>query len=117
VTEPTWTAPLEAAATAYAAIVATLAFGLEVRRWLKERPKLDITLKPGAVLFTQGSSDPDETDLLGVNVVNLGGASTTIEGLSLVEFTTFWRRWRRRPNRSFLVPKPHPKGCPPNVPF
>lgn len=37
-TEPTWTAPLEAAATAYAAVVATLAFGLEIRRWLKEAP-------------------------------------------------------------------------------
>jgi hypothetical protein len=93
-TEPTWTAPLEAAATAYAAIVATLAFGLEVRRSLKERPKLAITLMPDAVLATPGGSDSDENDsLLVVSVVNLGGSSTTILGLSLVEFTTFWRRW------------------------
>jgi hypothetical protein len=121
VTEPTWTAPLESVATAYAAIVATLAFGLEVRRWLKERPKLDITLMPDAVMVTSGGSDEDERDerderFLVVNVVNLGGTSTTIEGLSLVEFTTFGRRWLRRPNRSFIVPQPQPKGYPINVP-
>jgi hypothetical protein len=115
-TEPTWTSPLESMATAYAAVVATAALWLEVRRSLKERPKLDITLIPDAVLIASGSSDPDETDVLGVNVVNLGGASTTIEGLSLVEFTTFWRRWLRRSNRSMVVPQPQPKGHPHNVP-
>ena len=90
-TESTWTAPLKSIATAYAAVVATLALGLEVRRWLKERPKLDITLMPDAVMVTSGGSDEDESDerFLVVNVVNLGGTSTTIEGLSLVEFTTF----------------------------
>jgi hypothetical protein len=124
VTEPMWTAPLESIATAYAAIVATAAFALEVRRWLKERPKLDITLIPDAVMVTSGWSDEDENDerdesderFLVVNVVNLGGTSTTIEGLSLVEFTTFGRRWLRRPNRSFIVPQPQPKGHPINVP-
>jgi hypothetical protein len=120
-TEPTWTAPLESVATAYAAIVATAAFALEVRRWLKERPKLDITLMPDAVMVTSGGSDEEESDerderFLVVNVVNLGGTSTTIEGLSLVEFTTFGRRWFRRPNRSFIVPQPQPKGYPINVP-
>ena len=115
-TEPSWTAPLEAAATAYAAIVATAAFALEVRRWLKEKPKLDITPMPGAVPATLGGSDSDKNDsLLVVNVVNLGGATTTILGLSLVEFRTFWRRWGRRPNRSFLVPQPQPKGYPINA--
>jgi hypothetical protein len=116
VTESTWTAPLESIATAYAAVVATLALGLEVRRWLKEKPKLDITLMP-AVLATLGGSESDENDsLLVVNVVNLGGATTTIESLSLVEFTTFGRRWLRKPNRSFIVPQPQPKGYPINVP-
>jgi hypothetical protein len=118
-TEPMWTAPLESVATAYAAIVATAAFALEVRRWLKERPKLDITFMPDAVMFTSGGSDEDEDEndeFLLVNVVNLGGATTTIEGLSLVEFTTFGRRWLRRPNRSFIVPQPQPKGYPINVP-
>ena len=92
-TESTWTVPLESIATAYAAVVATLALRLEVRRWLKEKPKLDTTPMPGAVPATLGGSDSDENDsLLVVNVVNLGGATTTIESLSLVEFTTFGRR-------------------------
>jgi hypothetical protein len=116
-TETTWTSPLESVATAYAAVVATLAFGLEARRWFRERPKLDITLMPDAVAVNFGRPNSDENDpLLVVNVVNLGGASTTIESLSLVEFATFGRRWLRRPNRTFLVPQPQLKGYPINVP-
>jgi hypothetical protein len=72
-------------------------------------------------MVTSGGSDEDESDesderFLLVNVVNRGGSSTTIEGLSLVEFTTFGRRWLRRPNRFFIVPQPQPKGYPINVP-
>jgi hypothetical protein len=107
---------LESVATAYAALVATAALWLEVRRSLKERPKLDIALMPDAVLYTSVRSDPDETDLIVVNVVNVGGSSTTIDSLSLVEFTTFVRRWLRKPNRSLFVPHPELKGHPINVP-
>ena len=74
----------------YAAVVATLAFGWNILRWYKERPKLDITLIPDAELVTPVGS---EADLLGVKVVNLGGTSTTIESVSLAEFTTFDRPW------------------------
>ena len=100
-TELTWASEFEAAATGYGvagvygaagaflAAVASLSWGLEALRWLKDRPKLDVTLMP------VGS----DTDLLAVNVVNLGSASVTIESLSLAEFTTFWRRWLRRPNK------------------
>ena len=110
-TELSWTA-LGTVATAYAAVVATAAFWLEVRRSLKERPKLDISLMPDAVLI----ADEIDERFLVVNVVNVGGTSTTIDGLSLVEFTTFARRWLRRPNRSFFVRQPQPKGYPINVP-
>ena len=115
-TEPTWTVPLESIATAYAAVIATLALGLEVRRWLKERPKLDITLMPDMVLAHLDGSDADETDepLVVVSVVNIGGASTAIESLWLVEFTTFARRWLQRPNRAFLA---NPKSYPNKLPF
>jgi hypothetical protein len=114
-TEPTWTSPLEAVATAYAAVVATLAFGLEIRRWLKEAPRLDVSLVPDGVVIGGDPSD-DEDNFMIVYVVNRGGASTKLENLFLFEFESDLSRWRRRPKRSFIVANPQRKGYPPNLP-
>jgi hypothetical protein len=114
-TEPTWTSPLESVATAYAAIVATLAFGLEIRRWLKEAPRLDVSLIPDGVVIGGDPSD-GEDNLMIVYVVNRGGASTTLENLFLFEFESGLSRWRRRPKRSFIVANPQPKDQAPNLP-
>jgi hypothetical protein len=113
-TEPTWTAPLEAVATAYAAIVATLAFGLEIRRWRKEAPRLDVSLVPDGVAV--GGGPNDEKNLLIVYVVNRGAAPTTLENLFLFEFETDLSRWRQRPKRSYIVPNPQLKAYAPNLP-
>jgi hypothetical protein len=108
-TEPTWTAPLESVATAYAAVVATLAFGLEIRRWLKEAPRLDVSLVPDGVVIGGDPSD-DADNLMIVNVVNRGGASTKLENLFVFEFESDLSRWRRRPKRSFIVANPQLTG-------
>lgn len=72
-TEPTSTVSLEAAATAYAAPVATLAFGLEIRRWRKEAPRLGVSLVPdGAVV---GGGPNDEKNLLIIYVVVRSGGA------------------------------------------
>jgi hypothetical protein len=113
-TESTWTAPLESVATAYAAIVATLAVGLEIRRWLKEAPRLDVSLVPDGAVVGGGHSDED--NLLIVHVVNRGGASTTLENLFLFEFESGLSRWRHRPKRSFILPNPQLKAYAPNLP-
>ena len=104
----------ESLATAYAAVVATLAFGLEVRGWFKERPKLDVRLVPNGAAVGGGPSDED--NILIVHVVNRGGTSTTMENLFLFEYEGRWSRWRGRPKRSFIVPNPQTKGYPPNLP-
>jgi hypothetical protein len=114
-TEPAWTAPLESVATGYAAIVATLAFGLEIRRWLKEAPRLDVSLVPDGVVIG-GDPGDDEDNLMVVYVVNRGGASTTLENLFLFEFESGLSRWRRRPKRSFIVANPQLKDHAPNLP-
>jgi hypothetical protein len=59
-TEPTWTSPLESVATAYAAIVATAALGLELHRRFTEGPKLDVSLIPDGVATGDGPSDEED---------------------------------------------------------
>jgi hypothetical protein len=115
VTEPIWTAPLESIATAYAAIVATAAFALEVRRWFKEAPRLDVSLVPDGVVIG-GDPRDDEDNLMIVYVVNRGGASTKLENLFVFEFESGLSRWRRRPKRSFIVANPQLKDSAPNLP-
>lgn len=112
-TEPTWTSPLESVATAYAAVVATAALWLEVRRWLREGPKLHVILVPDGEVV---GGPNEEKDLLIVYVVNRGTTATTMEGLFLLEFESLWSRWRQRPKRSFVVPNPQIKGYQPNLP-
>jgi hypothetical protein len=114
--ESPWTSPLESLATAYAAIVATAAFALEVRRWFAEGPKLTLRLVPDGVVTGDGAGEV-EKDLLIVYVLNRGTEPTTIENLLLLEYPNLWRRWRQKSTRSFIVPRPNLKNYPVNVPF
>ena len=111
-----WSSMVESLATAYAAIVATAAFALEFRRWFKEGPKLVISLVPDGVLVG-GGPERDEQDLLIVHVVNRGSEPTTIENLCLFEYPSPWRLWRRRPAKSFVVPRPEVYPNRPAIPY
>ena len=103
----------EAWVACYAAIVATGALALEIRRWFESGPKLITKARANMVLI-----DGSETieGLLVVDVVNRGDASTTIETLAILEFPNIWKRWRMKPSRSFIIPHPQPKGTPPSLP-
>lgn len=103
------------AIAAYAALIATGALFLEVRRWFESRPKLVISLIPDGVVMG-GDRRYDEKDLTIVHVVNRGTEPTTIENLILMEIPTLWRRFRRRATRSFVVLNPQLKNYPANIP-
>lgn len=98
----------------YAAIVATGALALEVRRWFESGPKICVKASPNMTLIGGGAKEA--TDLLVVNVVNRGDMPTTITNFGLLDYPNLWARWRRRPARSFVIPHPQPKGHPPIVP-
>jgi hypothetical protein len=99
----------------YAALIATGALFLEVRRWFESRPKLLIRLIPDGVVI--GVGPQEEKELTIIYVVNRGTEPTTIENLILLEMPTLWRRWKRRATRSFIIPNPQLTGYPPNIPF
>jgi hypothetical protein len=99
----------------YAAIVATGALFLEVRRWFESGPRVVVQPRPNMMLIgTDG--DDDEEGILIVNVYNRGDASTTITGLSLYEFPSWWARYRFKASRAFFIPNPQPAGSLPIVP-
>lgn len=105
---------VDAWVTIYAAIVATGALFLEVRRWFEGGPRIGVKATPN---MTMVGGLEDVEGVLVVNAVNRGDAPTTINHFAILEFSSVWRRWRRKPNRSFMIVKPQPKGSPPIIPW
>jgi hypothetical protein len=99
----------------YAAVVATGALLLEVRRWLESGPRLYISMMVDPVVITPGES-ADERLALSVRVDNRGTGSTTITNLCLHRYPTWFHRLLNRPTDMFVVLHPEPTGYPPNVP-
>lgn len=98
----------------YAAIVATGALALEIRRWVETRPRLVISvMRRGTVVNAQG---PSEETYLFVTVMNRGTSPTTTTHFELLEFQHWLNRWRLRPAQHLFVSDPRLTGARANIP-
>lgn len=89
----------------YAAVVATGALFLEVRRWFEDRLRLRITPRSRQLLLNVAGQEGKT--FLTVRVANVGARSTTITGFGLLEYRWRWFPLsRRRLAKSGLVLKP-----------
>ncbi|NTH63932.1 hypothetical protein G6L33_08745 [Agrobacterium rhizogenes] len=100
-------APADIAAF-YAAIVATGALALEVRRWFEHGAKLVISVAPEMKLVQHGQMS--EQTYVTVNVTNRGESTTTLTHLALHDYPTLWRRIRNKPAQTMVVPMPNLPG-------
>ncbi len=97
----------------YAAIIATAALALEVRRWVEARARLTINISP-EMAYT-GDADEDTSYLL-AEVVNRGTIPTTITHFALEEYPTWWAALRRKQTYAAVILRPTPEGLPLNIP-
>ncbi|MGQ4273412.1 hypothetical protein [Terrihabitans sp. B22-R8] len=105
----------EAWVATYAAIVATAALLLELRRWIESGPRISISVAPNMTLLgTHG--DPDQEGLLIVTAMNRGDTPTTVTHMAIMSFRTPWHRWRQKTSAAYLVVHPHLDGQAPNIP-
>lgn len=88
-------------ATVYAAIVATGAAALELRRWFESGAKLSVGYMLNGV-----SHPPDEKKYIVVNVTNRGDTATTITHLVLLEYRSAWQRYRRKAEKTYVIVRP-----------
>ncbi len=94
-TELTNTASWAIAVAAYAAIVATSALVLEVRRWFESGARLKIHIMPeGKTVNMPGTED--KTYLV-ATVTNRGNAPTTITHFALRDYGDWFGRLRSKP--------------------
>lgn len=101
------------AVAGYAAIVATAALALEVRRWFESGPRLHVSLMPVGRLV---GDDDDEADYLVANVTNRGSSPTTITTFGLMDYETRLSWLRRKPRWHGFAPRPELPGSTPSLP-
>ena len=97
---------------AYAAIVATAALALEVRRWAEARARLVLNVSPDMVY----AHDQNGSYLV-ADVVNRGRLPTTITLFRLDVYDNWWKALlRKRTGHSGIITNPSPAGGPTNLP-
>ncbi len=89
-------------ATVYAAIVATGALFLELRRWLESGAKLQISYMLDGITLPR----TDDEKYVVVYVTNRGDSATTITHFVFKVYPTWWSRLRRKPIQTFVVVRP-----------
>ena len=99
---------------AYAAIVATGALALEVRRWFESGPRLNIQVMPEMKTFNMPGTE-DNTYLI-ADVANRGNSPTTITHFAMRDFGSWFGRLRSKAKWSGIVVRPYPAGAAPNIP-
>lgn len=100
----------------YAAVIGTSAFLLNLKTWLDSGVKLKLSIIPDGVVIGSANPQHDEHDLVILTVINRGDAPTHITNMVLWELGSWWRLWRLRPTKSYVIPNPELRGFPPNMP-
>lgn len=92
-------------ATVYAAVVATGALFLEVRRWFESGTRLHVTYMLNAITFPRDG----ERNYIVITVANRGDTATTITHLGFQAYGTRWDRLCRKASASFIANNPSPE--------
>jgi hypothetical protein len=99
----------------YAAVVATSALLLNFKTWFDSGVKLKLSVISDGMIIG-GGPELDEKDLVILNVMNRGDASTMLTSMVIFEINSWYQFWRVRPAKSYVVTNPQLKGYPPNLP-
>jgi hypothetical protein len=87
----------------YAAVVATGAFFLELRRWGESGVKLRVTVMPFAQLVGSFSEAEKNRAYIVLNVANIGDRPTTITHFVVQQYPSRLHKYLGKPSRSALV--------------
>lgn len=97
----------------YAAVVATGALALEVRRWRESGPRLVLSASPE---MSVASDPPDPSTYLVVTASNTGNTPTTITHLALFKYDNIFRKFINKKSLQRLIINPQFLGDPANIP-
>lgn len=98
----------------YAALIATGALFLEIRRWFDSRPRLALSVSKN--MSTYGSLERDTRTFLILNVSNRGGVPVTITNMAVFSYKNFFQRIRDKPFKAAVMLIPSLNGSQ-DIPF
>jgi hypothetical protein len=88
----------------WGAVVATLVLLWDVYKFLRQGPSLRINARPDMQAY--GMPGREEDTFVIVEAVNVGDRPTTLTIIGLRYYTSHFQRWRRKPQRTMIVPDP-----------
>ena len=86
---------------AYAAVIATLVALWDIIKWWNSGPKLQGSARLNMRMF--GSYTPEDQNFVAVDVYNAGDRPTTIRGVYIHGYASWWKRLRDRPKHAAVV--------------
>jgi hypothetical protein len=88
----------------YAAVVATGALALEVRRWFESGPRIVLNVIADAGYI--GGYEKDENTYISVTATNKGNLPTSVTNMLVHSYDNFWSELRNRPLYQAVITNP-----------
>lgn len=89
----------------WGAILSSLIFFWDIYKWWSSGPKIRFTVQTGMESINMPMFDGKI--LILANVTNYGEQPTTITNLGVFYYKTIWSRFRKRPDKAFVIPHPN----------
>ena len=99
----------------YAAIVATGALALEIRRWFESGPRIKVRVQSNMAIA--GDDRLKDKRFVVVTVRNRGTVATTITSTGFIKYPNRLYRWLGAKGDHFVVPRPYLEGTPSTLPY
>jgi hypothetical protein len=99
--------------TLYSAVVATGVAIWQVYTYFRDGPRLRLTTGGNRELVGGGHVDPNT--YIVVNAVNVGNRATTIQAVGMCVYDNWWRRFRRKASRAYIINVAAPGNVVPHV--
>lgn len=97
----------------YAAVVATGALFLEIRRWFESGPRIRLSMIPEARTTADiGLPDDEREDFVLLTVVNYGDSPITITNIVIYQYSGLYSYLRNNPEIAAIVPNNPPQEVP-----
>lgn len=89
----------------WGAVLATVVFIWDIYKWKTQGPKLKVTISPNMVVI--GDQRREGKRWVSILVTNIGDRPTTIKGVGMEYYQSWWLRFRNKADKAVIFPNPN----------
>jgi len=90
----------------WGAVISTLVLVLNIIKWIRSGPLVNVSVSPGMQIYNEGFGGFDKTIYIFVKATNNGDRNTTLTNLVGIHYTSIYKRIRKKENKIFVIPQP-----------